>query len=149
MTTVAYCAVSDDGRTFADQLTLKSASHEALRKLTTAVHAAGAAASLQLGHCGFFTKLGPASGPPRSASRSFNAYGALRGLAFSRSMNRDEIQRVVDEFVNSARTAIELDFDAVELGPAPAGRPVRPDPAGRPGRGSGSLVRSGPGLGPY
>ena len=115
MTTVAYCAVSEDGRTFGNQLTLRAESHPALQELTAAVHDAGAAASLQLGHCGFFTKLGPASGPPRSASRSFNAYGALRGLAFSRGMRHDEIRRVIDDFVNAARTAVELGFDAVEL----------------------------------
>ena len=95
LTTVAYCAVSDAGRTFEDQLTLQPASHPALRRLTDRVHTAGGAASLQLGHCGFFTKLGPASGPPRSASRVFNAYGAVRGLAFSRAMTEDEIEQVI------------------------------------------------------
>ena len=115
MTTVAYCAVSQDGRTFDNQLTLRAESHAALRELTATVHDAGAAASLQLGHCGFFTKLGPTAGPPLSASRSFNAYGATRGLAFSRSMRHDEIERVIDDFVSAARTAVELGFDAVEL----------------------------------
>ena len=83
MTTVAYCSVSEAGRTFEDQLTLCQESHPLLRELTDTVNRAGAATSLQLGHCGFFTKLGPRSGPPVSASRSFNAYGALKGLAFS------------------------------------------------------------------
>ena len=66
MTTVAYCAASEDGRTFGDQLTLRSESQPLLKELTGAVHQAGAAASLQLGHCGFFTKVGPGSGPPLS-----------------------------------------------------------------------------------
>ena len=41
--------------------------------------------------------------------------GALRGLAFSRAMDRDQIARVIDDFVASARTAVDLGFDAVEL----------------------------------
>ena len=56
MTTVAYCAVSPEGRTFKDQLLMTPESSRALRPLTDAVHAEGAAVSLQLGHCGFFTK---------------------------------------------------------------------------------------------
>ncbi len=42
MTTVAYCSVSEDGRTFEDQLTLRPESHAPLRELTDAVHGAGA-----------------------------------------------------------------------------------------------------------
>lgn len=115
MTTVAYCSVSEEGRTFGDQLTLRPASRPVLRELTERVHRGGAAASLQLGHCGFFTKLGPASGPPLSASRSFNAYGALRGLAFSRSMSHGDIDVITEDFVRAAQAAAELGFDAVEL----------------------------------
>src|SRR5581483_4927806 len=43
MTTVAYCAVSPDGRTFVDQVTLDDASIPHLRALTEAVHREGAA----------------------------------------------------------------------------------------------------------
>src|SRR5688572_24989843 len=45
MTTVAYCAVSPDGRTFEDQVTLDDASLPHLRILTDAVHREGSAAS--------------------------------------------------------------------------------------------------------
>jgi 2,4-dienoyl-CoA reductase-like NADH-dependent reductase (Old Yellow Enzyme family) len=115
MTTVAYCAVSDKGRTFADQLILRPESHPMLRKLTDTVHQSGAAASLQLGHCGFFTKLGNGSGSPLSASRSFNAYGALKGVGLSKAMSLEDIQEVTADFVQAAQTAVELGFDAVEL----------------------------------
>ena len=43
MTTVAYCAVSADGRTFADQLQLESRIVPGLRVLTDSVHRHGAA----------------------------------------------------------------------------------------------------------
>src|ERR1700746_4101612 len=43
MTTVAYCAVSPDGRTFVDQVQLNDATIPHLRALTEAVHREGAA----------------------------------------------------------------------------------------------------------
>src|SRR3546814_14019498 len=43
MTTVAYCAVSPDGRTFVDQVSLNRESVPHLRALTDAVHREGAA----------------------------------------------------------------------------------------------------------
>ena len=49
MTTVAYCAVSPDGRTFSEQLWLSDEAGPTLRRLTDAVHAEGAAVSLQIG----------------------------------------------------------------------------------------------------
>ena len=56
MTTLAYCSVAPEGRTFADQLVMSEALVDQLRPLTDAVHAEGAAASIQLGHCGGFSK---------------------------------------------------------------------------------------------
>ena len=47
MTTVAYCAISPDGRTFEDQVTLDEASLPHLRALTDAVHREGGAACAQ------------------------------------------------------------------------------------------------------
>ena len=44
MTTVAYCAVTADGRTFADQMYARPEIVPALKRLTSAVHAAGGAA---------------------------------------------------------------------------------------------------------
>jgi 2,4-dienoyl-CoA reductase-like NADH-dependent reductase (Old Yellow Enzyme family) len=44
MTTVAYCAVSPDGRTFVDQVTLDAAAVPHLKVLTEAVHRHGAGA---------------------------------------------------------------------------------------------------------
>ena len=56
MTTVAYCAVSPDGRTFEAQMYMREAIVPKLRELTGAVHARGAAVSIQLGHCGYFSR---------------------------------------------------------------------------------------------
>ena len=116
MTTVAYCAVSPDGRTFADQLYMRADAVPRLRALTDAVHGEGAAASLQLGHCGGFCNnraLGRRR--PIGPSRAFNRLGALGGRPLVDAMSEAEIAEVTDEFVAAARLARDAGFDAVEL----------------------------------
>jgi 2,4-dienoyl-CoA reductase-like NADH-dependent reductase (Old Yellow Enzyme family) len=116
MTTVAYCAVEPDGRTFRDQLYLRPEVLPALRRLTHAVHAGGAAASLQLGHCGAFCNnpellrrrpLGP--------SRALNLLGALSGRVLADAMTPAQIEETTAAFVRAAGLAREAGFDAVEL----------------------------------
>jgi 2,4-dienoyl-CoA reductase-like NADH-dependent reductase (Old Yellow Enzyme family) len=116
MTTVAYCAVSADARTFGDQLWMRPEVVPALRDLTDAVHREGAAAALQLAHAGFFTQVADNGG--RGAlgpSATFNAYGLGHGRAFAHAMTEGEIHRVVEDFGNAAALAAEAGFDAVEL----------------------------------
>lgn len=116
MTTVAYCAVSPDGRTFAEQMTMRPAIVPALRALTAAVHAEGAAVSLQLGHCGFFTKNRERSTRlPRGPSWTFNGYGAVAGMPLARPMSAREIAAVVEDFGVAAARALEAGFDALEI----------------------------------
>jgi 2,4-dienoyl-CoA reductase-like NADH-dependent reductase (Old Yellow Enzyme family) len=116
MTTVAYCAVSPNGRTFEAQMYMRDAIVAKLRELTAAVHAEGAAASIQLGHCGYFSRnttlprrcsLGP--------SFRINEYGLMSGVPFARAMSEADIARVVEEFGTAAARAVSADFDAVEL----------------------------------
>ena len=52
MTTVAYVAVVDGGRTFSHQAWMSPENVPLFRKLTDAVHREGAAASVQIGHAG-------------------------------------------------------------------------------------------------
>ena len=52
MTTVAYAAVTRSGLSFDRQLWMRPEIIPGLRRLTDAIHAEGAAASIQLGHCG-------------------------------------------------------------------------------------------------
>jgi 2,4-dienoyl-CoA reductase-like NADH-dependent reductase (Old Yellow Enzyme family) len=116
LTTVAYCAVSRDGRTFADQIAATEAIVPALRELTDAVHREGAAASLQLSHCGFFTRLrAPGGRGPRSASFAWNAYGLSAGVPFARGMPESGIETVVADFGRAAAWAVRAGFDAIEL----------------------------------
>ena len=55
MTTVAYAAVCRSGISFDSQLWMREEIVPELKKLTDAVHAEGAKASIQLGHCGNMT----------------------------------------------------------------------------------------------
>ena len=116
MTTLAYCAVNQDGRTFENQIVMNEASKPALRALTHAVHAGGAAVSAQLTHGGAFTFLNNLSTRyPRSSSGGFNAAGILSGRFFKRAMSAEDMRSVADDFVRSARLARDCGFDAVEL----------------------------------
>jgi 2,4-dienoyl-CoA reductase-like NADH-dependent reductase (Old Yellow Enzyme family) len=116
MTTVAYCAVSPDARTFEEQLVMTEENVGHLKPLTDAVHREGAAASLQLGHCGFFTKNAAISGGrPLGPSRAFNAYGLMARMPLASPMTPRDMERTAGDFVEAARRACAAGFDAVEL----------------------------------
>lgn len=115
MTTVAYGAVSPEGRTFSHQFHLSREVVRHLRALTDAVHAEGAAACLQITHGGSFTMLRPAHGHPRTASSGFNAFGFLHGILWQKAMDETDMQRVAEEFARAALLAGEAGFDAVEI----------------------------------
>lgn len=117
MTTLAYCAISDDGRTFVDQPSLNANSVAGLRRLTDAVHAHGAAACAQITHGGAFTFLPELTEHPRpiSADGGFNPPGMMAGRWFKRAATEADMQRLCDEFCAAARHAREAGFDAVEI----------------------------------
>jgi 2,4-dienoyl-CoA reductase-like NADH-dependent reductase (Old Yellow Enzyme family) len=111
LTTVAYCSVSPEGRAYPTQLLLREEIVPGLRRLTDAVHAEGAAAAIQLGHCGDFASPRAIGGRPLGPSRRFVTYV----LSWSRRMTADDIARVVADFAQAAILARESGFDAVEL----------------------------------
>jgi 2,4-dienoyl-CoA reductase-like NADH-dependent reductase (Old Yellow Enzyme family) len=116
LTTVAYGAVNADGRTNSEQMYMREEVIPELKKLTSAVHSYGGAASLQLTHCGFFTKNREVTGKkPVSPSRMLNLYGFMDGLFFSRAMNEGDLQQVTEDFGRAARMAVTAGFDAVEI----------------------------------
>lgn len=116
LTTVAYCAVHESGRTFENQLVLGPESRRVLGELVRRVHGAGGRASLQLGHAGFFSKLrGPDGRGPRGPSFALNAYGVSAGVPFARAMDERDIAAVIDAFGRSAELAVDIGFDAVEV----------------------------------
>lgn len=115
MTTVAYCAVSPEGRTFSDQMWMSPQTKEALADLVEAVHSQGAAVCVQLGHCGGFSKDKTHGKGPLGPMRSINPYGIMVGLPFTRAMTEEDIAQTVRDFAEAAARAKEAGFDAVEV----------------------------------
>ncbi|MCG0583630.1 NADH:flavin oxidoreductase, partial [Burkholderia cenocepacia] len=116
LTTVAYCAISADGRTFVDQARLDAPTVRQFRVLTDAVHRHGAAASAQITHGGCFTFLPSLSTKrPLSASGGFNKVGVMSGRFLKQAMTREQMSAIADEFAQAARHARDAGFDAVEI----------------------------------
>ncbi|HZV04668.1 MAG TPA: NADH:flavin oxidoreductase [Gemmataceae bacterium] len=116
LTTVAYCAVSPDGRTFVDQVTMDRRSLPDLKALTDAVHRHGCAASAQITHGGCFTFLPElTTGRPFSSSGGFNKVGVMSGRFFRKEMTEADMEQVAGEFAAAARLARAAGFDAVEI----------------------------------
>jgi 2,4-dienoyl-CoA reductase-like NADH-dependent reductase (Old Yellow Enzyme family) len=111
MTTLGYCAVSFDGRGFSDELWARPDILPQLRRFTSAVHSRGAAASVQLVHCGFFSSPAVIGQRPLGASRKLCLY---RG-AVCTEMTPPEIGEKTEDFANAAGMAKEAGFDAVEI----------------------------------
>ena len=111
MSTVAYCAVSPDGRVQRHCLVLDSDTARSLRPLTDAVHAEGAAVAAQLGHAGLVADA--KSNRMRSLAPSRRFSPPAKGFVPAASAH--DLDRVRDDFVSAARNAIEAGFDAVEV----------------------------------
>lgn len=112
LSTVAYAAVQRSGLTFSHQLWLRPEAKAGLRRLTDAIHAEGAKASIQLGHCGNMAADRAVSGERALAPSSrFNLYGPV----WPRAMQADDIARTVQHFGDAVRLAGDCGFDAVEL----------------------------------
>lgn len=82
MTTVAYAAVTQSGLSFDRQLWLRPEIISGLREVTGAIHAEGAAAGIQIGHCGNMSHKKICGTTPVSASTGFNLYSPtfVRGM---------------------------------------------------------------------
>lgn len=116
LTTVAYAAVAPDGRTFGEQLLVDDDNMFMLKKLSGAVHAEGGKVSLQLGHCGGFSKNKALQATrPKGPSAAWNPYGLAYGLPRIAAMNEDDFETVPQEFARAAGRAQDAGFDAVEI----------------------------------
>lgn len=116
MSTLAYMAVSRDGRTFSSQGVISAQSVAHYRAVTDAIHAGGAKASAQITHGGSFVQHKELSTPrAMSASGGLDKMGVMLGRMFQRAMTRADMHMVRDEFVAAAERAAEAGFDAVEV----------------------------------
>lgn len=111
MTTVAYAAVTRSGLSFDRQLWMRPEIVPGLREFTDAVHAEGAAASIQLGHCGNMSHKSICGCLPVGASSGFNLYSPT----FVRGLRADELPEMAKAYGRSVCLAREAGFDAVEI----------------------------------
>jgi len=82
-----------------------------LKRLTQAVHQECAAASIQIGHCGFFSNPREIGRRPLGASVKF----CLFRLSLCQSMSEAQIGEKIEDFGRAAEMAKQAGFDAVEI----------------------------------
>ena len=110
LSTVAYLAVSPEGRTDRHCVVLEDDAVAPLRKLTDAVHATGAAVGAQLGHAGPVANPRSNRAPALAPSRHVSPLGSV-----SRAISTSDIERVTADFERGARRAADAGFDALEI----------------------------------
>ena len=111
MTTVAYCAVSQGGRTDSSALWMRPEALPGLRRLTDAVHAEGAAVSAQIGHAGPVANARSNGATALAPVRFFNPLS----MRFAKHATREDIDEVITAHAKAVRYAIDTGFDAVEI----------------------------------
>lgn len=111
MTTVAYASVSRSGLSFDGQLWLRDEIVPDLKKLTDAIHAEGAKASIQIGHCGNMTHKRTCGQKPLSPSGRFNLYSPT----FTRKITKAEIYDIADDFGKAVDLCRRAGFDCIEV----------------------------------
>lgn len=111
MTTLAYASVNRSGLSFDGQLWMREEIVPGLKRITDAVHAAGAKCSIQLGHCGNMTHRATCGCMPVGASSGFNLYSPT----FVRGLKIPEIDALVEDFGRAVDLAREAGFDCVEI----------------------------------
>ena len=111
MTTVAYCAVDLSGVSFDGQLYVKDDIIPDMKRMTDAIHAEGAKASIQMGHCGNMTHFYTCHCMPVSADTWFNLYSPT----IHRRLKVSEIKALVKKFGEAVDFARKCGFDCVEI----------------------------------
>ena len=111
MTTLAYASVNRSGLSFDGQLWMREEIVPQLKRITDAVHEAGAKCSIQLGHCGNMTHRATCGCMPVGASSGFNLYSPT----FVRGLKIKEIDSLVEDFGHAVALARKAGFDCVEI----------------------------------
>ena len=110
MSTVAYLAVSPEGRTDRHCLLLDDETAKELRRLTDAIHADGAAAAAQIGHAGPVANARSNRAPALAPSGGFTPMGSRL-----HAIDAAGIERVVEDYRAAAQRAVEAGFDSIEV----------------------------------
>jgi 2,4-dienoyl-CoA reductase-like NADH-dependent reductase (Old Yellow Enzyme family) len=110
MSTVAYLAVSPEGRTGRGCIVLGADTLDGLSRLTGAIHAEGAKAAAQIGHAGPVANPKSNRAPALAPSRHFGMMGNV-----AHEVSESEIDRITDDYAKGAAVAVEAGFDALEI----------------------------------
>lgn len=111
MTTLAYAGVCRSALSFTTQLWLRPEIVPQLLDITDSIHAEGAKASIQIGHCGNMTHRSTAGGMPVGATTGFNLYSPT----FCRGLRPDELTVLARYFGDAVCLARDSGFDCVEV----------------------------------
>lgn len=111
MTTVAYLAVSPDGRTNAECIWLRPEASVGLRRLTDELHATGVKVAGQLGHAGPVANAKSNGVASLGPMRSFNPLSMRR----NRACDEPDIRRVIRDHARGARLMVDAGFDSIEI----------------------------------
>lgn len=111
MTTVAYLGVTPEGRTDRNVILLSDPDNvEKLQGLTSAVHAAGAKISAQVGHAGPVAN----GASNRAQSIAPTAGRSTMGNTYAEATEAD-LERILIAFTQAAQNAVDAGFDCIEL----------------------------------
>jgi len=110
MTTVAYLAVSPDGRTDRHCVVLEERSREGLARLAAAVHDEGALLGAQLGHAGPVANGRSNGSPSLAPSSGWSAMGARLTEA-----TEADLERIIADFAAGAALAADAGIDSLEI----------------------------------
>jgi 2,4-dienoyl-CoA reductase-like NADH-dependent reductase (Old Yellow Enzyme family) len=111
MTTVAYLAVSPDGRTNAECIWLRPEASVGLRRLTDELHSTGVKVAGQLGHAGPVANAKSNGVASLGPMRSFNPLSMRR----NRACDAADITRVIRDHARGARLMVDAGFDSIEI----------------------------------
>jgi 2,4-dienoyl-CoA reductase-like NADH-dependent reductase (Old Yellow Enzyme family) len=111
MTTVAYCAVTPEGRTHRQQIWMRPAAVAGLRRLTNAVHGEGVAVAAQIGHAGPVANAASNRAAAIGPARAFSPLG----FRWVEAATSDQLERIVRAHADAAALVVESGFDAVEI----------------------------------
>ena len=110
MTTVAYLAVSPEGRTDRHCIYVHDEVVPDLRRLTDAVHDTGRGGGRPAGSCRPGGQPPVEPGPVLAPSRHISPLGTM-----SREITEADIARVTADYGRAARKVVEAGFDSIEI----------------------------------
>jgi 2,4-dienoyl-CoA reductase-like NADH-dependent reductase (Old Yellow Enzyme family) len=110
VTTLAFCAVSKEGRGAPKELIVRPELVPSLTRFTEAVRRTGAVPAMQLGHAG---PVAAAVG--RQAGLAPSRVFAPQAVRFTRAATDDDLERIIGEFATAAGLAVEGGVSVLEL----------------------------------